>query len=123
VTATDPNGYFGDLGRDEIFGPGFVNFDFSVTKNFQLRERLMLQFRAEFFNIFNHPNFALPTNSFTTAFDSAGNPKQIFPGTCDTVQACYPAGQITQTPDVAQGNPGLGGGGPRVVQFGLRLQF
>ena len=123
VTATDPNGYFGDLGRDQIFGPGFVNFDFSVTKNFQLRERLMLQFRAEFFNIFNHPNFALPTNSFTTAFDSAGNPKPLSPGTCDTVLACYPAGQITQTPDVAQGNPGLGGGGPRVLQFGLRLQF
>jgi outer membrane receptor protein involved in Fe transport len=123
VTATDPNGYFGDLGRDQIYGPGFVNFDFSVTKNFQLRERLMLQFRAEFFNIFNHPNFALPTNSFTTAFDSAGNPKPLNPGTCDTAQACYPAGLITQTPDVAQGNPGLGGGGPRVVQFGLRLQF
>jgi len=33
------------------------------------------------------------------------------------------AGEITQTPDVAQGNPGLGGGGPRVMQFGLRLQF
>jgi hypothetical protein len=123
VTATDPNGYFGDLGRDQIYGPGFVNFDFSVTKNFQLRERLMLQFRAEFFNIFNHPNFALPTNSFTTAFDAAGNPKPLNPGTCNTVQACYPAGLITQTPDVAQGNPGLGGGGPRVVQFGLRLQF
>jgi outer membrane receptor protein involved in Fe transport len=123
VTATDPNGFFGDLGRDQIYGPGFVNFDFSVTKNFQLRERLMLQFRAEFFNIFNHPNFALPTNSFTTAFDSAGNPKPLIPDTCNTVQACFPAGLITQTPDVAQGNPGLGGGGPRVVQFGLRLQF
>jgi hypothetical protein len=68
-----------------------------------LRERLQLQFRSEFFNIFNHPNFALPTNVIT-------------PGS-------GPAGAITQTPDVAQGNPGLGGGGPRVVQFGLRLQF
>jgi len=123
VTATDPNGYFGDLGRDEIFGPGFWNLDFSISKDFQLWERLHLQFRAEFFNIFNHPNFALPTNSFATAFDSAGNPKPLTPGTCSTLQACYPAGLITQTPDVAQGNPGLGGGGPRVVQFGLRLQF
>ena len=123
VTATDPNGFFGDLGRDEIFGPGFWNLDFSISKDFQLWERLHLQFRAELFNIFNHPNFALPTNSFTTAFDSAGNPKPLSPGTCDTLQACYPAGLITQTPDVAQGNPGLGGGGPRVLQFGLRLQF
>jgi hypothetical protein len=103
VTAADPYGYFGDLGRDQVYGPGFWNYDFSTTKNFQFGERLQLQFRAEFFNIFNHPNFALPSNV-------------ISPGTA-------PAGLITQTPDVAQGNPGLGGGGPRVIQFGLRLQF
>ena len=103
ITAGDPNGYFGNLGRDEIFGTGFWNYDFSFSKNFQLRERLQLQFRSEFFNIFNHPNFALPTNV-------------VSPGSTS-------AGLITQTPDVAQGNPGLGGGGPRVVQFGLRLQF
>jgi hypothetical protein len=103
VTAADPNGYFGDLGRDQIYGPGFWNIDFSLTKNFQLRERLTLQFRSEFFNIFNHPNFALPNNV-------------VSPGSLT-------AGAITQTPDVAQGNPGLGGGGPRVMQFGLRLQF
>ncbi|HKN23664.1 MAG TPA: carboxypeptidase regulatory-like domain-containing protein [Candidatus Acidoferrum sp.] len=103
VTAADPNGYFGNLGRDQIFGPGFWNYDFSTTKNFQFRERFQLQFRAEFFNIFNHPNFALPSNV-------------VSPGSST-------AGLITQTPDVAQGNPGLGGGGPRVMQFGLRLQF
>ena len=103
VTATDPFGYFGTLGRDQIYGPGFWNIDLSTTKNFQLRERLVLQFRAEFFNIFNHPNFALPNNV-------------VSPGSST-------AGEITQTPDVAQGNPGLGGGGPRVMQFGLRLQF
>ena len=34
VTAADPNGYFGNLGRDQIFGPGFWNYDFSTTKNF-----------------------------------------------------------------------------------------
>jgi hypothetical protein len=112
VTPADPNGYFGNLGRDQIYGPGFVNFDFSVTKNFQLRERLTLQFRAEFFNIFNHPNFALPSNVITPGYNSDRTPT-----------GAGPAGIITQTPDVAQGNPGLGGGGPRVMQFGLRLQF
>src|SRR5258706_3343186 len=95
------DGKFGDLGRNAIFGPGFRNLDFSATKDFPIREPIVLQFRAEFFNLFNHPNFALPQGSF-------GTPS---------------FGQITQTPDVAQGNPGLGGGGPRVVQFGLRLQF
>jgi len=97
------NGLFGNLGRDQVYGPGFWNTDFSLSKIFAVREQLSLQFRAEFFNIFNHPNFALPTNVV-----NIGAPN---------------AGLITQTPDVAQGNPGLGGGGPRVVQFGLRLQF
>jgi outer membrane receptor protein involved in Fe transport len=114
ITAADPNGYFGDLGRDQIFGPGFWNYDFSTTKNFQLRERLTLQFRAEFFNIFNHPNFALPSNVITPGFLA----DHVTPNPDAGV-----AGSITQTPDVAQGNPGLGGGGPRVMQFGLRLQF
>jgi hypothetical protein len=112
VAAPDPNGYFGDLGRDQIYGPSFVNFDFSTTKNFPLRERLLLQFRAEFFNIFNRPNFALPSNVITPGFNADPTPT-----------GAGPAGTITQTPDVAQGNPGLGGGGPRVMQFGLRLQF
>jgi outer membrane receptor protein involved in Fe transport len=114
VTAADPNGYFGDLGRDQIFGPGFWNYDFSATKNFQLREGLMLQFRSEFFNIFNHPNFALPSNVIAPGFLADHVTPNPNAGT---------AGLITQTPDVAQGNPGLGGGGPRVMQFGLRLQF
>jgi len=128
ITAADPFGNFGNLGRDQVFGPGFWNADFSVSKLFQIRERLSLQFRAEFFNIFNHPNFALPSNVVNTAFDSSGNPKPL-PGPsannnfCNSIQTCFPAGLITQTPDVAQGNPGLGGGGPRVLQFGLRLQF
>ncbi|HWY08594.1 MAG TPA: hypothetical protein VNY24_17160, partial [Candidatus Acidoferrales bacterium] len=100
-----PPGDFGNLSRDRVFGPGFWNVDFSVSKNTKLWENAMLQFRAELFNIVNHPNFALPSAFITPG---AGN---------------GPAGFVTQTPDVAQGNPGLGGGGPRVVQFGLRLQF
>jgi outer membrane receptor protein involved in Fe transport len=98
-----PTGDFGNLSRDRVFGPGFWNVDFSVNKNTRLWEQATLQFRAEIFNIVNHPNFALPS-----AFITPGQ---------------SPAGFVTQTPDVAQGNPGLGGGGPRVVQFGLRLQF
>lgn len=96
-------GTFGDLGRDSVFGPGYANLDFSVTKNTRIYERLNLQLRAEFFNILNHPNFALPAGSIT-------------PGV-------GPAGQISQTPDVAQGNPGLGGGGPRVIQLAAKFNF
>ncbi|HZV59066.1 MAG TPA: hypothetical protein VFF42_01905, partial [Candidatus Eremiobacteraceae bacterium] len=122
----DPSGTFGNLGRDRVYGPGFWNVDFSVSKSTRLRENLALQFRVEIFNIFNHPNFALPSGFITPGFDSTGAPKPFpppSPGSCDTVQTCFPAGFITQTPDVAQGNPGLGGGGPRVLQFGLRLDF
>src|SRR5215469_3734200 len=98
-----PDGTFGDLGRNAIFGPHFWNVDFALTKNTPLREKINLQLRAEFFNIFNHPNFALP-NFFVVP----GAPAQ---------------GLITQTPDQAQTNPGLGGGGPRVIQLGAKLNF
>jgi hypothetical protein len=98
-----PQGTFGDLGRDSVFGPGYSNLDFSVTKNTKIYERLNLQLRAEFFNLFNHPNFALPAGG-------------VNPGV-------GPAGLISQTPDVAQGNPGLGGGGPRVVQLAAKFTF
>ena len=110
-----PTGNFGDLGRDAIYGPGFWNIDFSVTKNTNLTERLTLQLRAEFFNIFNHPQFALPGGVITPAAGSGLTIQQAL--------ANCPGCFSTQTPDVAQGTPGLGGGGPRVVQLAARLQF
>jgi hypothetical protein len=53
---------FGSLGRNVIIGPSFNNTDFSIIKNTQLRENLRLQFRAEIFDLFNHPNFGQPGN-------------------------------------------------------------
>lgn len=112
------NGTFGDLGRDQIFGPAFEDLDFSVSKNIQLREQLALELRTEFFNILNHPNFALPNGTIVPGVNADGT-LNIPPG----ATAPAPIGQITQTPDVAQGNPGLGGGGPRVIQLSVRLTF
>jgi hypothetical protein len=110
-----PAGNFGDLGRDAIYGPGFWNADFSITKDTSLTERLKLQLRVEFFNIFNHPQFALPGGVISPA---AGTGLSL----SDALAQC--AGCFsTATPDVAQGNPGLGGGGPRVVQLAARFQF
>ena len=60
-------GTFGNIGCNTLTGPGLVNLDFALDRNFQITERWRLQFRAEAFNIFNHPNFNLPA----TAFDSA----------------------------------------------------
>lgn len=50
----------GNSGRNAFYGPGLTSVDFSAFKNFQLMEKLKLQFRAEFFNVLNHPNFAAP---------------------------------------------------------------
>jgi hypothetical protein len=103
ATAANPQGSFGTLGRNSIYGPHFWNVDFAVNKSTQLTERVRVQLRGELFNIFNHPNFALPN-----FFVSPGSPNQ---------------GLITQTPDQAQTNPGLGGGGPRVIQLGVKFLF
>jgi len=51
---------FGSLGRNVIIGPGFSNTDFSVIKNTSLGEKLRIQFRAEFFDLFNHANLGPP---------------------------------------------------------------
>ena len=54
------DGYFGNLGRNTLTGPGLATLDFSLLKNLSFSETKRLQFRAEFFNLFNHANFALP---------------------------------------------------------------
>jgi hypothetical protein len=53
-------GQFGDLGRNTVRGPGFADADLSALKDFRLSESAKLQFRAESFNVTNHPNFGLP---------------------------------------------------------------
>jgi hypothetical protein len=52
--------HFGNLGRNVLIGPGFSNIDFSILKNTRITERMRIQFRTEFFNIFNHPNLGQP---------------------------------------------------------------
>jgi hypothetical protein len=94
-------GMFGNAGRNTIIGPGTNIADFSLSKSTRITERFSIQFRSEFFNIFNHPNFTVPNVQFgSTGF-----------------------GTIGATPDVQAGNPRLGDGGPREIQFGLKLVF
>lgn len=61
-----PPFHFGNAGRNILPGPGWVNFDLSVIKNTHVTESLNLQFRAEIFNLFNHPNFFNPERFFDT---------------------------------------------------------
>src|SRR6202000_2694412 len=59
-----PVGYEGNVGRDSLIGPGLLDLDYSLVKDTSVKwlgEAGKVQFRAEFFNILNHPNFAQPT--------------------------------------------------------------
>lgn len=64
--AAAPQFQFGNLGRNVLRGPGFKNFDIGMFKNFIFNERIRLQYRAEFFNLFNMVNFSNPGGSFGT---------------------------------------------------------
>ena len=86
---TGPNqGRFGTLGRNSFRGPAYYNFDFALIKDTPIgrrsggAERVDLQFRAEFFNLFNIVNMGLPANILTGSgfgeiSKTAGNSRQI----------------------------------------------
>jgi hypothetical protein len=107
---------FGSLGRNSLIGPSYRNFDFSVFKITPITEQLKLELRAEIFNIFNHPNFSSP---LLPGFSADASFNGIDPLT-GRGQGFLP---ITVTPDVGIGNPFLGGGGSRNIQFAVRLLF
>jgi hypothetical protein len=112
--------HFGNLGRNALRGPAFKEVNLSIFKNTPLTERITLQFRAEFFNILNHPNFANPNlPNFITDPASAGigTITSTTPG-----RGLGPLG-LAATGDVGIGNPFLGGGGPRGTQFALKIIF
>jgi Carboxypeptidase regulatory-like domain/TonB-dependent Receptor Plug Domain len=102
-------GKFGTLGRGAVVGPGVANVDFSLNKNWRVRERFGVQFRAEMFNLFNRANFIGngPTNPLDVALSLQNNASQSTFG-----QSTNPAfGSFRGTR------------GPREIQFGLKLTF
>ena len=79
---TPTTGTFGNAPRTWLYGPGRVNFDMSLYKNFLVTERFTLQFRSEFFNIFNHPQFSTPatalgSSAFGTITSTVYSSRQI----------------------------------------------
>jgi hypothetical protein len=104
---------FGTSARNIWRDGGLRNWDLSITKSFKFQERLTAQFRAEFFNVLNHPNFTNPYGASSGfGIGASGDP---------SVTNLFGCG--CATPDQAAGNPVLGSGGNRAVQLGLKLLF
>ena len=94
---------YGNLGRNQVVGPGFGDVDLSLIKNTPIyKERVRAQFRVEMFNVFNRVNLAAPLNNlgYGSAF-----------------------GWSTSTIGVSYGAPGIGSGEPFNVQLGLKIIF
>jgi hypothetical protein len=106
------SGTFGTMGRNIFRDSGFKNLDFSVFKTFTWKERYSAQFRAEIFNILNHP---IPENPYGASNGSSG-------GNNDPSSPSGFGGAIG-TPDVVAGNPLVGSGDARDIQIGLKLTF
>jgi outer membrane receptor protein involved in Fe transport len=70
-------GTFGNIGRDSFLGPGYINTDLSVSKSVSLREQLSLQFRADFFNLFNKVNLGQPDSCVDCQDGNAGTISSI----------------------------------------------
>jgi len=103
---------FGNLGRNALRGPDFLWSDFYLTKWFSLTEHVKLRFEGQFFNVFNHPNFALPS------VVQAG-----IPGNLSTQSGFGALGSTTSPPTGLLG-VGLGGdSSPRMIAFQARLEF
>jgi hypothetical protein len=106
--------HFGSLGRNSLRGPSFKEMNFSIFKNTAITERVNMQIRAEFFNIFNHPNFSSPI--LPNFIADPGSPDFA----TGRQTGFYP---LQATGDVGIGNPFLGGGGPRGIQFAAKFTF
>jgi hypothetical protein len=104
---TPPTGRIGNSGRNQYYGPSLSNYNFSLAKVFPLgTERVRLRFRADFFNLFNHTNFANPVaNQSSSSFGK--------------ITATVGSGVATAVGTTA----GVVGGGPRVIQGALRVEF
>jgi hypothetical protein len=106
------NCQFGDLGRNALRGPDFVWSDLYLTKWFRLTESVKLRFDTQFFNVLNHPNFALPSMVL------AGIPGK------PSTQTGFGALTYTTSPPTGLLGVGLGGDStPRMIAFQLRLEF
>jgi hypothetical protein len=108
-TFSNPTGTIGAQSRGSIYGPGFEDTDVSLAKAFTLYRESKLQFRADAFNVLNHPNLGQPSSQFTVNAAAGSTPGSVTPGTF---------GQITTTRF-----PLGDSGSSRQLQLSLKLLF
>jgi hypothetical protein len=96
-------GTVGDTPRNFLTAPGLSQWDLTLAKNTKIGERLNVQLRWEVYNILNHANFS------RFSLDNGINSSTF--------------GHLTETPDVAAGNPVIAQGGPRNMNLGLKITF
>lgn len=101
----------GNLGRNSVRGLGAWQWDFAVRREFQLHDTWRLQFRTEFFNILNHPNFANPIGDLSGPSGLFGQSTSMLAGGLSPQAGGGGFAQIFQL------------GGPRSIQFALKLTF
>ena len=112
----------GDVGRNALRGPGFFQWDFSLQKNFAITHDVKFQFRADIFNILNHPNFAGPDGGICTAvfpYQPATSTTPAVPASCFSNPSF---GKIGQTIADNMGTQ-IGNGTSRQVQFSAKFIF
>jgi hypothetical protein len=96
----------GNVGRNVLRGPGRFNVDFSVIRRFRIRESKSIEFRAEFFNLFNHVNLANPISNFNAV------PASSISITGQIIGDPSDFGRITSTSN-----------NPRLIQFAVKFNF
>ena len=101
----------GNLGRNAVRGLGAWQWDFAVRREFQLHDTWRLQFRSELFNILNHPNFANPVADLSGSLGTFGVSPSMLAGGLSPEPGGGGFAQIFQL------------GGPRSIQFALKLTF
>jgi hypothetical protein len=99
----DPaSGTFGNNGRNSVFGPRLTVFNFSVAKQFSFTERIKLELRSDWVNIFNHPSFGPPSSSFPTGVNDPTSQNFNNWGNYGLINSSAPNGGITVAPRSGQ---------------------
>jgi hypothetical protein len=119
-----PLGYMGNVGRNSLIGPGLLDLDFSLVKDTSVKwlgEAGKVEFRAEFFNIMNHPNFAQPARTVFTGLLTTGTNCAVTGCPVGTENPQTGTGIISST---ASGTTQTqAAGNSRQIQFGLKIVF